>query len=86
MGEECIQGFGGKLERKRSLGRPRRRWEDSINTDLRETGLDPSGSGYRPVKGSCEHGNEPSDSIKFWEFVVWLSNCRLLKKDSLPWS
>jgi hypothetical protein len=25
----------GKVEGKRSLGRPRRRWEDNIETDLR---------------------------------------------------
>jgi hypothetical protein len=28
----------GKPERKRSLGRPRRRWEDNIKMDLREVG------------------------------------------------
>jgi hypothetical protein len=28
----------GKPERKRPLGRPRRRWEDNIKTDHRETG------------------------------------------------
>jgi hypothetical protein len=28
----------GKLEGKRSLGRPRRRWEDNIKMDLREIG------------------------------------------------
>jgi hypothetical protein len=28
----------GKPEGKRPLGRPRRRWEDIIKTDLRETG------------------------------------------------
>jgi hypothetical protein len=28
----------GKLEEKRSLGRPRRRWEDGIRMDLREIG------------------------------------------------
>jgi hypothetical protein len=27
----------GKSEGKRPLGKPRRRWEDNINTDLRET-------------------------------------------------
>jgi hypothetical protein len=26
-----------------------------------------SGLGEAPVEGSCEHGIEPSDSIKFWE-------------------
>jgi hypothetical protein len=29
----------GKSERKRPLGRPRRRWEDGIRMDLRGTGL-----------------------------------------------
>jgi hypothetical protein len=29
----------GKSEGKRPLGRPRRRWEDVIRMDLRETGL-----------------------------------------------
>jgi hypothetical protein len=29
----------GKLEGKRPLGRPRRRWEDGIRMDLREIGL-----------------------------------------------
>jgi hypothetical protein len=39
-GEEmsCIQGFGGKPERKRPLGRPRCRWEDNIKDDLQEVG------------------------------------------------
>jgi hypothetical protein len=27
-------------EGKRPLGRPRRRWEDNINLDLREIGID----------------------------------------------
>jgi hypothetical protein len=30
--------LGGKSERKRSLGRPRRGWEDNIRMDLREIG------------------------------------------------
>ena len=30
--ERCIQGFGG------TLGRPRRRWEDNIKTDLQKVG------------------------------------------------
>jgi hypothetical protein len=30
--------FGGKLEGERPLGRPRRRWEDNIKTDLRGIG------------------------------------------------
>jgi hypothetical protein len=34
--QRCIQGFGGKPEGMRSLGRPRRRWEDNIKMDLQE--------------------------------------------------
>jgi len=34
-----------------------------------ECGLDASGSGWGPVAGSCEHGNEPSGSIEGGEFV-----------------
>jgi hypothetical protein len=30
----------GRLEDKRPLGRPRRRWEDNIKLDLREIGID----------------------------------------------
>jgi hypothetical protein len=30
----------GRLEGKRQLGRPRRRWEDNIKLDFRETGID----------------------------------------------
>jgi hypothetical protein len=36
------------------------------------------------VEGSCEHGNEPSGSIKCWEILEWLHNWRLLKKGSAP--
>jgi hypothetical protein len=32
-------------------------------------GLDACGSDYGPVTDSCEHGNEPSGSIKGGEFL-----------------
>jgi hypothetical protein len=38
------------------------------------------------VKGSCEHGNEPTGSIKCWEVLEWLLNWWLLKKGSAPLS
>jgi hypothetical protein len=40
MGEErkVYKGLVGKLEGKRPLGRPKRRWEDGIRMDLREIG------------------------------------------------
>jgi hypothetical protein len=37
------------------------------------------------MEGSCEHGNELSGSIKFWEILELLHNWRLLKKGSAPW-
>jgi hypothetical protein len=41
MGEErnVYKVLVGKLEEKRPLGTPRRRWEAGIRMDLRETGL-----------------------------------------------
>jgi hypothetical protein len=41
MGEErkVYKVLVGKPEGKTPLGRPRRRWEDGIRTDLREIGL-----------------------------------------------
>jgi hypothetical protein len=47
-----------------------------------ECGLNSSGSGQGPIVSSCKHGNEPSGSIKCWEFLERLSNCSLLEKDS----
>jgi len=44
----------------------RRRWEDII-TDLREVVWEDAYciyTTYGPVAGSCEHGNEPSGSVK----------------------
>jgi hypothetical protein len=34
-GEKCIQGLGGKPAGKRPLGRPRCRWENNINLDIK---------------------------------------------------
>jgi hypothetical protein len=41
MGDEkkLYKVLVGKLEGKRPLGRPRRRWEDGIRMDLGEIGL-----------------------------------------------
>jgi len=42
MGERrgVYRGLVGKPEGKRPLGRPRRRWEDNIKTDLQEVGCE----------------------------------------------
>jgi hypothetical protein len=47
---------------------------------------DSSGSGLGPVVDSFELGDEPSGSIKGWEFLDSVSNCWLLKKDTALWS
>jgi hypothetical protein len=39
-GRDVYRVVVGKPERKRPLGRPRRRWEDNIKLDLREIGID----------------------------------------------
>ena len=36
--ERCLQGFGGKPEGKKPLGKPRLRWENNIKMDLQEVG------------------------------------------------
>jgi len=58
----------GKLEGKRPLGRPRRRWVDNIRMDLQEVGC-----GYMDWIGlaqdTCECGNEPSGSVKCGGFL-----------------
>jgi hypothetical protein len=62
-------GFWWKTpERKRSLERPRRRWEDNIRMDLGEIGW----------VGMVE----PSGSMKCWEILEYLRNWQLLKEDS----
>jgi hypothetical protein len=79
MGEKrnAYRVLVGKPEGKRPLGRPRRRWVDNIKMDLREIGWD-------GVEGSCEHGIEPSGSIKCWGVLEGLHNWMLLKKGSAP--
>jgi hypothetical protein len=71
MGEErkVYKVLVGKPEGRKPLGRPRRRWEDGVRTDLREIGLgggvcgfDWTVSGQGPVAGCCECGDEPSGS------------------------
>jgi len=54
----------GKPERKRSLGRPRRRWKDNIKKYLQEVGcLSVDWLRRGQVVGTCDCGNEPSGSI-----------------------
>jgi hypothetical protein len=62
----------GKPGGKRPLGRPNRRWEDNIEVNVREMGLENwihLAQDRDRWRGSCEHGNEPSGSIKGGEFL-----------------
>ena len=36
--KKCVQGFGEETRGKKSLGRPRHRWEDNTKMDLQEVG------------------------------------------------
>jgi hypothetical protein len=58
-----------KLDGRRLLGRPRRRWEDYIKMDVKRW----SGEAWAGLlwlkTGSCECSNEPSSSIKGGEFL-----------------
>jgi hypothetical protein len=78
----------GNPEGKRPLGRARRRWVNSIKMDIREIRWDGMDwidlAQNRDQWRALERGNELSGSIKRWELLEWLHNCRLLKKGSAP--
>jgi hypothetical protein len=63
-GEKSVQGFGGKAEGKRPLGRWRCRWEDRMRVYLGEIGLgggggvDLVGSGWGQVASCFEYGDD----------------------------
>jgi hypothetical protein len=56
----------GKPEGKRPLGRPRRRWEDGIRMDLRETGW-----------GSVDWIQLAQDRDRWWALVNTVMNLRV---------
>jgi hypothetical protein len=39
-----------------------------------------------PVMGSCEHGNQSTDSVECIGFLYQLADCKLFKKDFVSWS
>jgi hypothetical protein len=75
-------------EGKRPLGRPRHRWEDNIKMDLKDKGIGRfSWIRIGSSGGLCEHGNEPSGSIRKLDiFFEKLSDNQLFKYYSAPWS
>jgi hypothetical protein len=57
----------GKHKGKRTLGRPRRRWEDNIITDLQEVGCE--GREWIGLAQDRESGGQPPDSIRCGDFL-----------------
>lgn len=55
-------------EGKRSLGRPRRRWENTLGMDLNKCVDWIHWAENLDLVGCCENGNKPSTSIKGGEF------------------
>jgi hypothetical protein len=66
----------GKPEGKRTLGRPRRRWDDKLKVGVKGVGCGSMDctelAQDRQVAGTCKCGNEPSDCIKCGEILDWL--------------
>jgi hypothetical protein len=64
-----------EAEVKRPLGRSKHRWVNNIKMNFGEIeydGMDWIGLAQHGGKGSCERGNEPSDSKKCWEVFEWI--------------
>jgi hypothetical protein len=55
-GRNVCRVLVGKPEGKRPLGRPRRRWEDGIKMDLRESGWGGVWSGYSWLRAGTVGG------------------------------
>ncbi|KAJ4428156.1 hypothetical protein ANN_24171 [Periplaneta americana] len=68
MGESrnAYRVLRGRLERKRPLGSPRRRWEDNIKVDLREVGYD-----------DRDWINLAQDRDQWWAYVRAAMNLRI---------
>jgi hypothetical protein len=59
----------GKPEGKIPLGRPRRRWEDNINVDVSETGID--GTNWIQLA---------QNRVRWWDFVNTVMNLRVASR------
>jgi hypothetical protein len=66
--------FVRKSKAKRLVIRPKHRWKDKIKVDFREIELGSLGwinltQDRAKYRGSCGHGNKPSDSTMSWSVL-----------------
>jgi hypothetical protein len=80
MGEErgVHRVLVGKHERKRSPGRPRRRWEDNIKMDLQEDGV-----GCGEWVESAQDGDRWRALVSTFHFWVFLPVARVYTKGNI---
>jgi hypothetical protein len=72
-----------KPERKRPLGRSRRKGMDNIKIDLRDIGWD--GMDWIDLAQDRDKWRALVNTVmNLWEVLEWLYNWRLLKKGSAP--
>jgi hypothetical protein len=67
VGEKCVRSMVRKYEGKKPVGRPSRRYVDRRKNERKRMGfcgLDSSGCAGELMIGCCEHGDEPSGSMK----------------------
>jgi hypothetical protein len=79
----------GKLEGKRPLGRPRRRWIDNIQMDLLEIGVsvvDWIGLAQDRYRRKALVNSVMNLRVPCWETTEWLHNLRPLEWYSAPQS
>jgi hypothetical protein len=77
--------------RDRSFERPRHRWEENIELNLKEieheyVDLDSTGSGYGPLVGCYEHCNEPSGYIQEGKFLEKFNSYELHRGVNMSWT
>ena len=79
MGEwsDAYRDLVGECKVNKQLERPRRGWKDNIKSDIQEIRQNPV---------SCTCCNEASGSIKGGEFLDYLRNYKVFKKDFAPCS
>jgi len=71
--DKCARVLIGKLEGRRSLRRPRHRWEGlrwMLRNVMGKHRVESSGTRHRQVAACSEQGGKPSGSIKSGEFMT----------------